>query len=123
MGHEVSATFSPATREYLKQLRFGLVSTDAVTRVAYMASFEAHAERMITGLRERLADLYEVDKDELVYFRVHVGGDDPAEVYHVAMTAGMISRVVPQGRADDFVEQFEEAYAMHVRWSGSIATR
>ncbi|MBV9010617.1 MAG: hypothetical protein JO272_00980 [Pseudonocardiales bacterium] len=120
LGHGVSASFGPSTRDYLQKLHAGLASLDAVTRVAYMASFEAHAERMIEGLWERLAELYDVDKNELVYFHAHVGGDDPAEAYHVATTAGMISRVVPQDRADDFVKQLEEAYGLHVRWCGSI---
>jgi hypothetical protein len=121
LGHGVSASFGPTTRDYLLRLYGGLASLDAVTRVAYMASFEAHAERMIEGLWERLEELYDVDKDALSYFRAHVGGDDPAEAYHVATTAGMISRVVPQTRADDFVRQFEEAYGLHIRWCESIA--
>lgn len=123
LGHQVSASFGPSTRDYLRQLYAGLASLDSVTRVAYMASFEAHAERMIEGLWERLAELYELNKDDLTYFRVHVGGDDPAEAYHVATTAGMISRVVPHDRADDFLRQFEEAYELHVRWCESIAAQ
>jgi hypothetical protein len=120
VGHEVKAAFSPATRDYLHSLSQGLSSLDPVTRVAYMVSFEAHAERMITALWERISETFPVRRDDLSYFRGHVGGDDPAEAYHVAMTASMIAKVVPQERFPEFLDRLVDAYGSHIRWCRAI---
>lgn len=120
LGEDVSAKFDEATRRYLVQLSEGLSSLDPVIRVAYMASFEAHAERMINGLWARLVEIFDISKDDLAYFRAHVGGDDPAEAYHVATTAGMIQGIVPDERRDDFFNHLISAYGEHVEWCRQI---
>lgn len=65
LGHDVKAAFSPATRDYLGALYEGLASANPITRVAYMVSFESHAERMIMGLWNRIAETFPVQKDDL----------------------------------------------------------
>jgi hypothetical protein len=61
-----------------------------------------------------------VEKRRLVYFATHVGGDDPAEQYHVEMTARMIREVVPHGDRERFLDAFRTAYARNVEWCASL---
>lgn len=121
LGHEVRATYSPPTQTYLLRLAAGLASPDAVQRVAMMVSFEAHAERMITGLWDRISEQFDVRKDDLVYFSTHVGGDDPAEAYHVAMTSNMINRTVTDGDVGAFEHALVSDYRLHLDWCSAIA--
>jgi hypothetical protein len=117
---EIPPMYSDITRTYLKSLYAGLASLDPVVRCAYMVSFEAHAERMITNLWNLLENRFEVDKEKLSYFRAHVGGDDPAEVYHVATTQGMVERIVPADQFDRFLGEFKKSYNLHVTWCAAI---
>jgi hypothetical protein len=122
LGHEVKPSFSPLTRDYLFRLYEGLASLSGVRRVATMVAFEAHAERMITGLWARIAETYQVDREELAYFRTHVGGDDPAETYHVAMTSAMIIKTIPQDRLNQFRSDLLVAYKLNFDWCAAIAS-
>lgn len=120
-GKDIKPEYSEETRDYLKELHDGLASVDPVTRCAFMVSFEAHAERMIEGLWGYIARKTGVDKDELRYFSTHVGGDDPAEAYHVSMTTDMIANLVPLDDEERFVREFINAYAVHSGWCEQIA--
>jgi hypothetical protein len=108
------------TAKYLVRLLDDLADLDPVKRCAAMVAFERHAGTMIEALWESLAKLFPVSKDALVYFKVHVGGDDPAEPYHVAMTARMIERLVPAQRAEEFVQAFRDAYDLNYSWCRAI---
>jgi hypothetical protein len=119
-GAPVDPTPSPTTVVYLKALMEGLSCPDAVRRSAMMASFEVHANRMIEALWASIADAYAVDKNDLAYFRVHVGGDDPAEAYHVAMTAKMLSKTVTPESRKRFFKEFDAAYLLHADWCAAI---
>ena len=105
-GEAISPDFGGATAEYLIRLLGSLEDLDPTRRCAAMVAFERHAGIMIENLWESLSKLFPVSKDTLAYFWVHVGGDDPAEPYHVAMTASMIELLVPPDRTDDFLLRF-----------------
>ena len=115
-GAELAPCFDEPTATYLRRLYEDLADRDPVRRCAAMVAFEAHAEAMIEALWDGLAELYGLDKDRLDYFRVHVGGDDPAEAYHVATTAAMIRRIVPDHRSQEFLDAFEQCYSLNFDW-------
>lgn len=123
LGCDVPARFSPATQSYLLRLSAGLADADPVQRVAMMVSFEAHAERMITGLWARIAEAFDAVHDDLAYFSTHVGGDDPAGAYHVAMTSNMIIRTVGESDVAAFEASLLAGYRLHTDWCAAIAGR
>lgn len=113
-------SYSVATIDYLKQLSADLSSADHVHRCAAMVAFEMHAESMISALWGSLSEIVNIPKDELVYFKVHVGGDDPAEEYHKQMTQKMIACLVPTDREQDYCRSFENCYKLHTDWCQAI---
>lgn len=110
------------TGPYLVELRDLLGSQDSIVRCATMVSFERHAELVIRSLWDRLATLFPTNSaSELPYFETHVGGDDPAEAYHIQMTQGMIDHIVTTpSEAQMFLKAFECTFATHIRWSADI---
>lgn len=121
LGKKIAPSYSSQTRKYLDKLFAGLSSPNRILRVATMVAFEAHAERMITGLWGIVTRLTGVAKDNLDYFRTHVGGDNPAETYHVQTTTEMIAKLVSAGERQTFIEAFKEAYCLNVEWCRAIA--
>ena len=121
LGYAVSPDYSGATGVYLQALLDSLGDPDPVARCATMVSFEAHAGQMIEALWNSLASLFRADKETLKYFRVHVGGDDPAEVHHIAMTQRMIDAVVPARRRQEFLRRFTDRYHLHFDWCAAIS--
>lgn len=119
-GINVSPDYSPTTVRYLQELSKDLSSLDHVRRCAAMVAFELHAESMISALWDSISALTPVPKDDLIYFKVHVGGDDPAEKYHKQMTHQMIEKLVPDARLKDFLDYFAQAYKLHTNWCESI---
>lgn len=121
LGLSVQPNYSETTMEYMTNLGEILSSCHDSIRCAAMVAFEAHAEQMIEALWTGILSLYpNVDKDSLDYFRIHVGGDDPAEAYHVAMTTKMIESLVTPGSEETFLGNFEEAYKMNYNWCDDI---
>ena len=120
LGEPIAPALTERTQEYLKALAIDLSSTNTIRRVAAMVAFENHAESMIEALWETLSQMFDVDRDELTYFRVHVGGDDPAEQHHVRMTAEMIDLLVDPEDIDIFVGHFEECYRLNFNWCRSL---
>ncbi len=119
---QVSPSYSSVTKEYLNSLNEGLSSLNTVERVAHMVAFERHANKMIESLWSSLQDLYQVEKDSLIYFKAHVGGDDPAEAYHVAMTSNMIDHLISKSETQEFMTAFSKAYALNYNWCNAIKT-
>lgn len=117
---EVQPSFSAITKEYLKRLEYGLSAIDPVTRVSHMVAFEKHAGRMINALWKTISTIYKVDKDKLDYFREHVGGDDPAEEYHIAMTGRMIELTIDENDVSRFIDHFADAYQLNFGWCEAI---
>lgn len=124
IGAYIEPSYSEETMRYMEELLADLSSQDDVKRCATMVGFEAHAERMITALWERISEICpEINKDELIYFRTHVGGEDPAEPYHVAMTSGMVETTVPIERRAEFLAEFKKAYQLNFDWCKSISSK
>lgn len=122
-GHSVIPKYSENTRLYLEELLENLSSADAVERCATMVSFEIHANQMITSLWGTLITTFpDFSKSDLRYFFMHVGGDDPAEKYHVEMTEKMISIIVDtEEKQRKFINHFEKMYRLHINWCAAIA--
>jgi len=117
---KVPPAFSETTKNYLKEISYGLSDVDPVTRVAYMVAFENHAEIMIDSLWNSIVNIYGVNKDNLIYFKTHVGGADPAEKYHVQMTKKMIEKVIKKNDIDRFLDHFEKAYRVNFNWCEAV---
>ena len=122
-GQQVDPQPDAATTAYLSALLDGLSSVDPVRRCAYMVAFEVHANRMITSLWNSIDDAFDVEKDGLDYFRIHVGGDDPAEAYHVEMTSRMVDACVRPIDIARFYRHFDEAYLANIGWCGTTAIK
>lgn len=120
LGKSVSPKYSNAVSKYLKELLIGLESFDHITRCAYMVSFENHAGIMIDALWDSLSNLFKVDKNELLYFKIHVGGEDPAEPYHIQMTERMVTEIVNLRDVDLFIDKFNEGYLLNFNFCKSI---
>ena len=62
-----------------------------------------------------------IEKNDLKYFYGHVGGDDPAESYHVKMTEEMISILADTSeKQNTFIEHFKKMYTLHIKWCEDI---
>lgn len=120
LGHPIAPNFGPVTRRYLEALYRGLASTDVVVRCAHMVAFEIHANAMIDALWTAVSAATGRAAQSLGYFERHVGGDDPAEEYHVDMTQRLVARVVPLDERERFRREFESAYALHLRWCRAL---
>ncbi|MBL4781567.1 MAG: hypothetical protein JKX92_04940 [Porticoccaceae bacterium] len=120
LGDPLSPNFSKTTKDYLKEISYGLSNVDPVTRVAHMVAFENHAGIMIDALWQSTSKLYDIDKNKLIYFKTHVGGADPAEEYHMQMTKKMIEEVIKEEDIGRFIDFFKKAYSVNYNWCESI---
>ena len=120
VGVELKPMYSVKTASYLKTLLNGLESLNHIRRCAFMVAFENHAGIMIDSLWSSLVKLYKIDKDCLLYFKTHVGGEDPAEPYHIEMTERMVSEIVPDEKCKEFVDEFVNAYSLNYDWCNHI---
>ena len=116
LNKNILPNYTNTIASYLLNLLKGLKSLDHIERCAFMVSFENHVSIMIDSLCKSIVELFKIDKDELIYFKVHVGEDDPAEVYHIEMTERMISEIVPESRFDEFINKFMLSYKLHYDW-------
>ncbi|MFP4221922.1 MAG: hypothetical protein ACLFM4_01185 [Phormidium sp.] len=119
-GCDLKPDYTKVTLDYLKALLAGLESLDHIKRCAYMVAFESHAGIMIDALWGSISRHYNVSKGKLLYFKVHVGGSDPAEPYHIEMTERMVNAIVPDDSVDEFVGEFTKAYVLNYNWCESI---
>jgi hypothetical protein len=119
-GKEIKPDYSALTKEYLLQLKNGLSSLCHVSRVAYMVSFETHANKMIDALWHSISHHFDTEKNKLRYFHTHVGGDDPAEAYHVEMTNKLIAEIVDEDQRETFINHFRDAYRLHSDWCKAL---
>ena len=120
VGKDIPPKFSETTKRYLKDLSYGLSNVDPVTRISHMVGFEKHGEPMLKSLWASVANLFNIDQDKLPYFKMHVGGPDPAEQYHVALTKRMISEVIKPGDLGRFMDEFKKAYSANFQWCEDI---
>jgi hypothetical protein len=119
-GKELKPSFAEPTGTYLQALYDGLASDDVLDRAAHMVAFERHAGIMIDALWSSLGHAKSVPPESLSYFYTHVGGDDPAEAYHIEMTGKMLSKVVCAAEWAGFLRSFELAYKLNFEWCRDI---
>lgn len=115
--------YDKATKVYLLDLMNRLGAHDPLQRGAGMVAFEMHAERMISSLWDSISRISNVSKDRLEYFSCHVGGDDPAEAYHVEMTQKLVQGLVKPEDTTLFIEHFLKSYAANVNWCDQICEK
>jgi hypothetical protein len=115
-GREIKPCYSMLTQQYLIDLFNGLASLNSIQWVAAMVAFERHAQQMIEALWTGLSLKLSINKDNLFYFKIHVGGDDPAEAYHVDLTFQMIENIVKLEGEDEFYSSFAKCYALSFNW-------
>lgn len=120
-GKPISPDFSEPTRSYILSLIEGLSNKDSVIRCAYMVAFEIHAHTIIESLWAGIKKYFEHDPSELIYFKAHVGGDDPAEAYHIEMVHKMLEQVVSKEEENKFQQHAMKALYESLDWSASIS--
>lgn len=121
LGKPIQAHYSSITKNYLDELYLGLSSLDPIVRVACMVAFEAHANQMIDSLWQALCNNFSLEPKSLSYFLLHVGGDDPAEAYHVQTTQKMIDKIVAPEDKNIFFKKFEYFYEKNILWCKDIS--
>ncbi|CAM2185762.1 hypothetical protein [Burkholderia cepacia] len=121
-GSNATPDFSAPTGPYLTKLLAGLGSQSALERCANMVAFELHANAMIDALWESTSRCYGVDRQGLTYFQCHVGGDDPAEAYHVEMTRRMIQLIVCEEDIPKFGERVAQAVSDNLSWCAALVS-
>lgn len=121
IGRPIIPDFSGPTRNYLLSLIEGLSSIDPVIRCAYMVAFEAHAHTIIESLWTGIKRNFDHDSNELIYFKTHVGGDDPAEAYHIEMVHKMLELIVCKEEESKFQDHAMQALYESLNWSASIS--
>lgn len=120
LNQNIEPNFSPLTTLYLVELYAGLSSLDHIVRLAHMVSFELHAHTMISALWESLIHVFGNPAQKLPYFMLHVGGEDPAERYHVEMTQRLIEEIVKPSQREAFESLFKKAYALNQQWCTAL---
>lgn len=120
LGKDVEPQYSDTTKTYLDELYNKLADVCPITRTAYMVGFEMHADDMISALWDSVSAKHDVDKNKLAYFYTHVGGDDPAEAYHVLMTSKLIEELVPKDRHKEFANKTADAYRLNHDWCQAL---
>lgn len=117
LGKSIVPFYSETTKKYLMELYEGLSHQNETVRCAAMIAFEMHAEQMITALWEGLANIFpNVSKERLRYFNAHVGGDDPAEAYHVMMTTKLMENVLVEDSEELFFSSWKKYYVLNFQW-------
>lgn len=116
----VQPDYSAVTVTYLKELHKRLSSPDQLVRCSMMIGFEMHAYEMITALWQSISTQFRIGKEHLSYFQTHVGGKDPAEIYHVQMTQSLVKDLVLQRDEERFIKEFQDSYALNINWCQSL---
>ncbi|STX29733.1 Uncharacterised protein [Legionella beliardensis] len=121
-GEQIKPNFAEPTKSYLNKLIKGFSNLNPVIRCAHMVAFEYHAHVIIDSLWHSIGKQFTVNPNQLKYFRIHVGGDDCAEAYHVTMTKEMINYIVKPADKQLFITTALDAIDTHLNWSLKIAT-
>ena len=119
-GEDIKPDYCPDTRECLVTLSRKLGSSNHLERCAMMVAFEMHAGQMIEALWKSLSRTLWLEPDRLQYFKMHVGGDDPGEEYHIQLTQKLINSIVPGSKRKEFVFLFEEGYKLNIDWCNAL---
>lgn len=119
-GTHMSPDFSEPTRGYLLSLIQGFSELNPVVRCAHMVAFEYHAGVIIKNLWEVICEYFNIIEDKLTYFKIHVGDDDPAEMYHTEMTKSMISHIVSSKNKNLFLNTAKESIKINLDWARKL---
>lgn len=119
-GMDFNPEYCPVTKVYLIELEKRLGSENRVERCAMMVAFETHAHKMIESLWHSIASTYDIEKEQLAYFEAHVGGSDPAEAYHVAMTQKLVNCLIAPEEKEVFEKHFIDCYKLNIDWCRHI---
>jgi hypothetical protein len=120
-GKNIEPVHTSQLKYYFVQLSEGLSSLDDLQRCACLVALEVHSEIMILALWNSIHKAFpEVDKDKLEYFYLHVGGNNPAEQYHVEMTERMIDEIVSTEDFPIFAEYLKKFYTLNVELCNHI---
>jgi hypothetical protein len=119
-GSDIKPDYCPDTREYLVTLGHKLGSSNHLERCATMVAFEMHAGQMIEALWKSLCKTMWIEPDKLQYFKMHVGGDDPGEEYHIELTQKLIDSFVPGSKRAEFIFWFDQAYLLNIEWCKAL---
>lgn len=119
-GSRARVDYTGSTGKYLTSLFEDLSSECPLMRCATMVAFEAHAQAMIDSLWDSIVRVYQIEANSLTYFRIHVGGDDPAEKYHTEVTERMIQLLVPQEQAEFFSQLYSSALEKNLNWCAAV---
>jgi len=121
LGKRVKPVWSDVTNAYLSDLLAALSDQKLNRNIAYMIAFENHANRMIMSLWNAIHLLFNFPKDsKLSYFYGHVGGESPAEAFHVEMTQRMIEDLVPEVDVSQFISSCIKEYTANISWCERI---
>jgi hypothetical protein len=120
-GKSQVPNYCPDTKVYLYQLSKAFGSHDVLEIIASMVAFETYADHMISAVWKSLEEIYpNIDKNTLEYFQIHVGGDDPAEAYHVQMTDRLIQEAKIESNNEKFVKMVLNYYELNAKWCDQI---
>jgi pyrroloquinoline quinone (PQQ) biosynthesis protein C len=98
-----------------------LSDLNVLNRLAHMVAFEMHAGEIVESIWNALKSLYpDINNKDLLYFNIHVGGDDPAEAYHVDMTIRLLADIVSPDDKEEFLSKFKAAYGLHIDWCNKL---
>lgn len=106
-----------ATTAYLAELKAGLSDPIDNECIIHMLAFERHAMAMISSLDRAVKRLFGTDQCyDLGYFDAHVGSVEAGEAIHVAMTGGMVARLIAPHEIERFLTRCADAYALNFNW-------
>jgi hypothetical protein len=121
LGKPIEPKWSAASDEYLNALLDGLSDERDSRNVACMIAFEKHAHVVIEAVWDAINRIFGIPKDSrLKYFYEHVGGDAPAEEFHIEMVQRMIGDLVPEQGREEFLAACIAEYAASIRWCEAI---
>ena len=120
-GKQAVPNFAEPSRSYLSSLHQGLSDNNPSVRCAYMVAFEVHAHAVIESLWRAICKNFDCKPDELAYFTFHIGGDDPAEVYHVEMVQKMVNKLIPSTEKKFFLANAIKALQENLNWCAKIS--
>ncbi len=117
---KIEPNYCTHTHCYLTALGRKLGVYNHTERCAMMVAFELHAGQMIEALWHSLSTELELNKEDLEYFKIHVGGDDPGEAYHIEMVKNLMQSIVDEEHKSQFFTYFKRCYHMNIEWCKAI---
>lgn len=122
LGTAISPIQEPFTKAYFEAVVDDLSNPNPIARCASIIAFEMHAEQIIIALWDVLIKLYpHIAPKDLKYFDLHVGANNPAEEYHIAMTKEMTNLLTLGHDSDSLFNFFHQSYKLNYNWAKHAA--